>query len=217
MPKGSLTVIKLGGSQALGPHLQQWLASIVAAAGRTIVVPGGGPFADAVRLAQSHMGFDDDAAHHLALIAMEQYGRALCALRSQLVLSCCLEEVQNALERGQIPVWGPVRMALAATALPASWELTSDSLAAWLAGLIGADHLVLVKQIHFQKDSMAAADLVAQGVVDSLFPRFLSQSRARAWLTGPDTAARPTAIVLDTDATRPSPPPNMLTVREPWP
>jgi aspartokinase-like uncharacterized kinase len=192
-----LTIIKLGGSQVLGPHLRHWLASIVTGLGKTVVVPGGGPFADAVRLAQTHMGFDDGAAHHLALIAMEQFGRALCALQPKLVLATSLENVRDVLDQGQIPVWGPVPMVLAAADLPASWELTSDSLAAWFAGSIGAERLVLVKQLRFSAREIAVADLVTQGVVDRLFPRFLSGSHVRAWLAGPDAGALPTAILPD--------------------
>ena len=31
--------------------------------------------------------------------------------------------------------------------LPASWAVTSDSIAAWVAGKVGAGRLVLVKQV----------------------------------------------------------------------
>ena len=37
-----------------------------------------------------------------------------------------------------------------AAALPETWELTSDSLAAWLAGALGAGRLVLVKHGRFE-------------------------------------------------------------------
>ena len=75
-----LTVLKLGGSYAFSPHLKDWLDAIAACAGCAVVVPGGGPFADAVRMAQSRMGFDDRAAHEMAVLAMDQYGCALAHL-----------------------------------------------------------------------------------------------------------------------------------------
>ena len=37
--------------------------------------------------------------------------------------------------------------ALPLDALPASWEVTSDSIAAWVAAQIGAERLVLVKGV----------------------------------------------------------------------
>jgi 5-(aminomethyl)-3-furanmethanol phosphate kinase len=200
MPTRGLMVLKLGGSHAVGPHLRYWLAHVRSVQTPMVLVPGGGPFADAVRLTQRHMGFDDHVAHHLALIAMEQYGQALCGLEPRLSLANSLQEVQDALERHQVPVWAPVRMAGAAGELPASWELTSDSLAAWFAGLIGAADLVLVKHVPFSSSPIGVSELVAQGVVDSMFPEFLARSGARAWLAGPGPEAALTAIVPAADS-----------------
>ena len=44
-----------------------------------------------------------------------------------------------------MPVLAPSRWLRTADPLPHSWEVTSDSIAAWVAGEIGANHLVLVK------------------------------------------------------------------------
>src|SRR3954465_16072595 len=134
----NLTVIKLGGSHAFAAHLTDWIEAIPALAGRIVVVPGGGPFADAVRDAQSKMGFGDEAAHHMALLAMEQYGCALAGLNRACVLADSLAAIGRALAEEQVPGWLPSRMALAANDIPCSWDVTSDSLAAWLAGGLGA-------------------------------------------------------------------------------
>ena len=85
----ALTVIKLGGSHAFAPHLRDWLAAIAGCAGSMVLVPGGGPFADLVRDAQARIGFDDDAAHRMALLAMAQYGCALASLNAQFTLAEC--------------------------------------------------------------------------------------------------------------------------------
>ena len=77
-------VVKLGGSLAFSQHLRAWISALAACPGRAVIVPGGGPFADAVRSAQTRMGYDDHAAHHMALLAMEQYGRALISLNGLL-------------------------------------------------------------------------------------------------------------------------------------
>ena len=78
-----LAIVKLGGSHATGPHLKDWLAAIAAEAGSIAIVPGGGPFADAVRAAQASIGYDDRAAHAMALMAMAQFGRALAEPQSR--------------------------------------------------------------------------------------------------------------------------------------
>jgi len=181
--------VKLGGSHATGPHLKDWLTAIAAEAGSIAIVPGGGPFADAVRTAQVSIGYDDRAAHAMALMAMAQFGCALASLNPALRLTASRSAILHALEDGKVPVWSPEPMASAA-ALPETWDLTSDSLAAWLAGALGADRLLLVKHGRFEGVAIDAHDLVARGVVDPLFPRFLKESGAQAWLAGPTDSAR---------------------------
>ena len=77
-------IVKLGGSLAFSEVLIDWLRALASCAGHVVIVPGGGPFADAVRVTQHRMGFDDRTAHHIALLAMEQYGRALISFSDLL-------------------------------------------------------------------------------------------------------------------------------------
>jgi aspartokinase-like uncharacterized kinase len=187
--RSRLAIVKLGGSHASGSHIKDWLTAIAAEAGSIAIVPGGGPFADAVRTAQTSMGYDDRAAHVMALMAMAQFGRALQSLNPALRLAASRSSILRALKEHKVPVWSPEQMARAA-ALPETWELTSDSLAAWLAGALGAGHLLLIKHGHFETKTVDAHDLVARRVVDPLFPRYLKDSGVRAWLAGPTDSAR---------------------------
>jgi 5-(aminomethyl)-3-furanmethanol phosphate kinase len=187
--RSPLAIVKIGGSHFSGPHIKDWLAAIAAEAGAIVVVPGGGPFADAVRSAQASMGYDDGAAHAMALAAMAQFGRALESLNPAFRLTASRSAISRALKDGKVPVWSPEPMARAA-ALPETWALTSDSLAAWLAGELGALHLLLVKHGHFEAPAVDVDDLVARGVLDSLFPRYLRESGVRAWLAAPTHSAR---------------------------
>ena len=171
-PENAPIIVKLGGSQAFSKYLTAWLDALALAAGRVVIVPGGGPFADAVRTAQPAMGFDDRAAHRMALLAMEQLGCALAGLRPSLRMAESAAAIRAALRAGAVPVWAPTRMALKAKDVPASWDVTSDSLGAWLAGALGA-----------------------RGIVDPCFPRFLAASGARAYLAGPADHAAFTAAV----------------------
>jgi dihydroneopterin aldolase len=189
LSRARLSIVKLGGSHVNGPHIKDWLAAIVAEAGAIAIVPGGGPFADAVRTTQAPMGYDDRAAHAMALMAMAQFGCALESLNPALRLTASRSAIWRALKDGKVPVWSPEPMTRAA-ALPETWELTSDSLAAWLAGALGAGRLVLVKHGRFGSTTFDADELVARGVVDPLFPRYLRESGARAWLAAPTDSAR---------------------------
>ena len=106
----ALNVVKLGGSLAFSKALPAWLAAIGAGAGKTVLVVGGGPFADAVRAAQPRMGFDDVAADAMALLAMEQYAVAVASLGQSLAVAESYPRIRHALEAGEVPVWAPSRM-----------------------------------------------------------------------------------------------------------
>ena len=87
-----------------------------------MIVPGGGPFADAVRSAQPSLGYDDGAAHAMALMAMAQFGRALQSLNPALRLTASRSAISRVLRDDKVPVWSPEPMARAA-ALPETWDI----------------------------------------------------------------------------------------------
>ena len=169
-------VAKIGGSLWRSPRLGRWIAALRAWPGPLTIVPGGGPFADAVRAAQEPMRFSDRAAHEMALLAMEQYGLALCDLFPRLALADTLREAAALHVKGLTPVWRPRAQALEG-GLPASWEVTSDSLAAWYAQQCGARDLLLIKSV----DPDDARD--AQSLVDPCFSSFAGA--LRVFLLGP--------------------------------
>lgn len=178
-------VVKFGGSFAFSSHLPAWVEALAACASRAVIVPGGGPFADTVRAAQLRMGFDDPTAHHMALLAMEQYGRALAACNATLSPADSIETMREGLAAGRIPVWMPVRMVLDAADVTPSWDVTSDSLAAWLGSRIGGDRLFLIKHAAACAGRASVEELAALGVVDKAFPTYLRKSSVRAFVLGP--------------------------------
>jgi 5-(aminomethyl)-3-furanmethanol phosphate kinase len=180
-----LTVVKLGGSYAFSAALGEWLEIIARNAGHVVLVPGGGPFADAVREAQPKMGFDDTAAHHMALLGMEQYGRALVSLNKTLALASSLAAIRRLISARAIPVWAPTRMVLDRADIPSSWDVTSDSLAAWLAGRLRARRLLLIKHLDPPDDPVRADDLIQRGIIDRAFVASLGTCGIDASIIGP--------------------------------
>jgi aspartokinase-like uncharacterized kinase len=69
-----MIIVKLGGSLSRADTLIKCLNSVEQNyQGREVViVPGGGAFADQVRLAQHHWQIDDKTAHNMAILAMQQ-------------------------------------------------------------------------------------------------------------------------------------------------
>lgn len=178
-----LLIVKVGGSSISSPDLKLWVASMEKASRPLVLVPGGGPFAEVVRRFQPVIGFDDDAAHHMAILAMEQFGRALASLGGRLVAVASMEAIRRELDAGRIPVWMPAKLALRAGEIPRNWSVTSDSLAAWLAGQFDGCSLCLIKQLDMPEGSTLDA-ISAAGVVDSSFVKLL-QPETDVYVAGP--------------------------------
>lgn len=180
-------VVKLGGSLAGGPYLAAWLDAIAAAgAGKVVVVPGGGVFADAVRGAQRRWRFSERAAHLMALRAMEQYGLVLCDNRPSFVPCATEPALRRALVHDRVPVWLPGGMTADAREICSGWEVTADSLAAWLCRKLGAELLLLVKSRPAATDRVEL--LQNQGLLDGAFAGFCRELRCDVYLCGADAA-----------------------------
>jgi aspartokinase-like uncharacterized kinase len=164
-------VVKLGGSLHDAPVLVRWLRLLATADGPPrIVVPGGGPFADAVRRLQAGLGFDDLAAHRMAILAMQQFALHLHGLEPRLALAEEESELRAAATAAHARLWLPWRLAGREGSLAASWALTSDSLACWLATRLDARVLLLVKSGAVPAGERGAEVLAASGLVDPAFP-----------------------------------------------
>lgn len=123
----------------------------------------------------------------MALLAMEQFGCALASLNPRFTLAESKTEIAHALAENRVPVWLPSRMVLAAREIPWSWDVTSDSLAAWLATELSSNHLVLVKHSAARMD---AGELAARAIVDPAFPRFVARSTVTVTVLGAADHAR---------------------------
>jgi len=121
----------------------------------------------------------------MAMLGMEQFGHALASFDARLAVADSVVGLRGALKDNKVPVWLPARMAMKAADIPASWQVTSDSLAAWLAGKLGAGRLLLLKQVELAHSPVAVSELVEKGIVDRAFPRFLQASGAAAFILGP--------------------------------
>jgi 5-(aminomethyl)-3-furanmethanol phosphate kinase len=142
------TVVKLGGGVlAHVEHFDAALRAIGAAASARalLIVPGGGPFADTVREVDRRIGLSDAAAHWMAVLAMDQYAHLIAARLAGAVVVEDPGQIAAVIGTRRIPVLAPSRWMRETDPLPHSWDVTSDSIAAWIAGRLGARRLVLVK------------------------------------------------------------------------
>jgi aspartokinase-like uncharacterized kinase len=188
-----LLVAKIGGSLHDSPTLSRWIAALRRWPHRLTIVSGGGPFADAVRAAQPKLGFDDHTAHAMAVLAMEQYALALASLHD-LALAATPGDMQAAHDSGRIALWRPSAMVSAATDIAPGWDVTSDSLAAWLARRLGASALLMIKSVDVGADR-ALPDLASAGVVDPAFTSYVE--RTPVHLAGPRALADAAQLLAD--------------------
>lgn len=180
-------VVKLGGSLLGAPELVRWLETLVKFSdGKVVIVPGGGLFADAVREAQQLTHMRDALAHQLALLAMDQYGLLLTGLTPALVTASSELEISERGWQHRAIVWLPSKMVLADDTIPKNWEITSDSLSAWLANKLGAEQLILVKSKPLQAYQTHAPTrlqhLVDDELIDCQLVNYIHDQSYQTWI-----------------------------------
>ena len=171
-------VVKIGGSLEAAPELRPLLA-LLADYGHTgiIIVPGGGRFADRVRVEQRATDMEDIDAHRLAIRAMEQYAAVLCGMEPRLYPIGDISEISGIGGESTVPVWLPANLLADEPGIPANWKVTSDSLALWFAGKINAQALILVKSVPNKTNDAQA--LAATGYLDEYFPEMIKKTALR--------------------------------------
>jgi aspartokinase-like uncharacterized kinase len=174
-------IIKIGGSlfdwPDLGPRLRDWLAAY--AQREIILVSGGGRLADVARDLDRTHGLGDEVAHGMALSAMTINAHLLAALLPESCVIDVPDLAELLWEQGRLPILDALAFCESddAGALPHTWDVTSDSVAARLAVVAGAKEVVLLKSAPPPAgDAMAWAEC---GYVDAWLPRVLSGTDIR--------------------------------------
>jgi probable H4MPT-linked C1 transfer pathway protein len=165
----TITVVKIGGGLLAHEGCLDSVLDVVAEAARDeplLIVPGGGPFADAVRHQDERLALSVDATHWMAVLAMDQYAHLIASRLRSAVLVSDATGISVALETEKIPVLAPFAWLRREDPLPHSWQVTSDSIAAWIADEVGAQRLVLVKPPGASGAAPQAADA---DIVDGYF------------------------------------------------
>ena len=152
-------VVKLGGSLLDWPEfprrLRQWFAQQPPMPTGFIV--GGGAIVDCLRDADRVHQLGEEAAHWLCIKAMSITAQMVAGLLPELTLL----DAEQLLKLDQKTSNNP---------LPATWSITSDSIAARACTLLGADELVLLKSKSPPKFA-TLEELGADDYVDAYFPQ----------------------------------------------
>lgn len=183
-------VLKLGGSLLDLADLPIRLRAVIAKVecGRPLIVCGGGEAADVVRGWHETHGFDEERSHWLAMEAVRLNQALLATVLPEFEIVTNRADAVSTWERGAIPLLdllGFVRDEEAVSSieqrLPHTWDVTSDSLAAWVTLRWPAERLVLLKSVD-RPFAATLNDLAQQKFVDRHFPIVAAQLPQLDWI-----------------------------------
>ncbi len=174
-----LRVVKVGGSlldyASLVDALTQWLFQQPPA--RNLLISGGGAWADEVRRLHRSRRISAESAHWLAIRAMRLTGWMLAQWLPHSEFCAELDPLPNPFPHAaeRIPrildvehFLRHIEPQLPGHPLPVGWHVTSDSIAARLAAVTGAEELVLLKSTGPPQTVLEQA--ATAGEVDRYFP-----------------------------------------------
>ena len=189
------TVLKVGGSLARGDGLQDLCReiSVLGHQHPLLVVPGGGEFSDLVRQAYSRYDLGETAAHCMALLAMDQYGYLLSRLIEGSSLETGMDSACRTAASGRVAILLPSASVLDSDCLPHSWQVTSDTIAAWVARETGSPRLILLKDVDGLMPSLNSPEGIIKEMtaeqlalhtegVDGYLPDFLALMQLETWV-----------------------------------
>jgi 5-(aminomethyl)-3-furanmethanol phosphate kinase len=181
------TVIKVGGSlldwSELPGRLVAFLDDVRQAQEPSrfpfALIAGGGPTADLVRTMDRIHRLGAEKSHWLAIQALDLNAHFLASLMPGSVVVEQPESIDECCDRGQIAVLAPRRFLEdidlgRPDPLPASWDVTSDSIAARIAAGLHASRLVLLKSASLPH-GVNRAEAAWLGLVDPFFPSVASE------------------------------------------
>lgn len=163
-------VLKIGGS--LFERSEEITKLLVSEGCRALIIPGGGIFADMARRCRV---VSDDSAHWMAILGMEQFGWYLASF--DIPTTDTLEVPER------LSILLPYRVLKNEDPLPHSWEVTSDTIAAWVAWRLHLDLVVLkhVDGIHSAGKLLESVDYpISTDDVDPSFIPYVISKRVKA-------------------------------------
>jgi len=172
---------KVGGSlldwEELPSRLQQFLNQLNSP---VVLLAGGGKSTDLVRDWDQLFNLGEERSHQLALDSMSLTASLLTAIVPKSCLVKNQKQLEAAINNGQTPIldaagWLEQLEANAPVKLPHTWNITSDSIALWLAAELGMERLILLKSDDFP-DQCTLKTASHKGLVDAGFPDLFSKT-----------------------------------------
>lgn len=144
-------VIKVGGSLLETPQVLKALGSELSSLAKEhqiVVVPGGGKFADIVRELDTRFRLPAAVSHRMAILGMDQYGFLLSKVIAHSEACDSLKAAREISRGGRIAILLPSKVLRRFDPFKPSWDVTSDSIAAYIAFKLNAAKVVFVTNVN---------------------------------------------------------------------
>ena len=133
-------VVKIGGS--LFPDHAIELAKRLENTGSVIIL-GGGEFANLIRKYDSQIGFSDETNHWTAIDCMEIIAKLVNDKVETAQMAYAIDEVNQIIDDGFTPIFVVSDFLKSEDPFECSWDVTSDSIAAYVANLLNANLFIV--------------------------------------------------------------------------
>lgn len=176
------TIVKVGGSLLDLPDLGMRLLDLVAltrTATPLLIVGGGGVVEELRRLDGIH-NFPPETTHRLALAGMSMTADLVAALHPRFRVSDSVFEARTLWDREMIPIFDCRKSGLIDD-LSATWDITSDSIAACIALRCRANRLILAKSIPLPAVDLPMTAAVSMQLIDPQFPVWGTAGFSLGW------------------------------------
>jgi len=193
----ALVVYKLGGSLLSCDDLAARLRAVLQLRHecRSLIVVGGGAAADVVRDWSRLHSLPDDASHWLAVRSLSLNRELVRHLLPESREVSSLTVAESIWSDGNPPLLLDVESCLRdaetqdRSRLPHCWDVTSDSIAAWVAARWYADELVLLKSASLPSE-MTLDEATRLELVDQFFPRLAHETPRISWCNLRESSAQ---------------------------
>ncbi|MFP4654171.1 MAG: amino acid kinase [Methanohalobium sp.] len=196
-------VLKIGGSlmdniNTITNHILDYINNTAPEETSIIIVPGGGLFADCIRSVSKKYSISNESSHWMAIAGMEQYAYYIIdktGLRN-------INSLSNV--KPGVSVLKPYQFLRINDELPHGWNVTSDSIGAWIAKKLDSLFIKVtdvdgIFQNHSLVPEIDASDIskLDQSCTDEYMPGFLKEKQMNCYIVNGHYPERIVAVIKD--------------------
>lgn len=202
-------VVKIGGS--LFPDFAIELVNELEGTD-SLVILGGGEFANLIRKYDENLHFSDSVCHNTAIECMEIISRLVCDKSENSAICHSIEEAEKLNDNGIVPILITSGILEEDDPFESSWEVTSDSIAAYISHLLNGKLLIVtnVKGIYTREPQEEGSEFISEidarkllnfeeSSVDLMLPSLLLEFGTNCYVVNGKYPERVLALVNDNE------------------